>query len=238
MIEQLNDVQLSRSFFHMNRNAKILMAGSAGAAAGFFAVRMLGGKRINTLPYGYGIKIKKEIAINAPAERLYNYWRNLTNQSTLFDNIVTVDVLDDTLSHWTLKAPGGITLEWDAEITVDRKNAMIGWRSLQEADLDNAGYVRFERAPGGDGTVVRVALQYNPPAGKVGAALATLFGEKPEGLIHQALRRLKQKMEAGEIGTVNEEQLSHSMEPVETASEDSFPASDPPAWTGTTGPTG
>ena len=31
-----------------------------------------------------------------------------------------------------------------------------------------AGYVKFEPATGGRGTVVRVALQYNPPGGKLG----------------------------------------------------------------------
>jgi hypothetical protein len=113
---------------------------------------------------------------------------------------------------------------------------MIGWRSLDGADLDNAGYVRFEPGTGGRGTVVRVALQYNPPAGKVGAAVATLLGEKPATLVQEALRRLKRLMEAGELPTATDEtKLPHSMEPVETASEDSFPASDAPAWTGTTG---
>ena len=114
---------------------------------------------------------------------------------------------------------------------------MIGWRSLDGADLDNAGYVRFERATGGRGTVVRVALQYNPPAGKVGAAVSTLLGEKPSSQIEEALRKFKQLMEAREIPTaVDEKKLPHSMEPVEAASEDSFPASDAPSWTGTTGP--
>jgi uncharacterized membrane protein len=222
----------------MNRKTQILMAG-AGVAAGFYTVRALSGKHINTLPYGYGIKLKKAVTVNRPAELLYSYWRNLTNLPMLFDNLLSIEVMDSTRSHWVLKVPGGITLEWDAEMTVDRKNEMIGWRSLDGADLDNAGYVRFERATGGRGTVVRVALQYNPPAGKLGAAVATLLGERPAGLIEEALRKFKQLMEAGEIPVgADEKKLPHSTEPVEAASEDSFPASDPPAWTGTTGPIG
>src|SRR5262249_46066055 len=148
-------------------------------AGGVFAVRALTTKRINTLPYGYGIKIKKAVTINCPAAQLYNYWRHVENLPRLFDNVVSVEPLGASRSNWTLRVPGGRILRWEAVITVDRQNEMIGWRSLAGADVDTAGYVRFERAAGGRGTVVRVALQCNPPAGKVGAALATLMGEKP-----------------------------------------------------------
>jgi uncharacterized membrane protein len=221
----------------MTRKTQMLIAG-AGAAAGVYGLtRLLGGKHINTLPYGYGIKIKRAVTVNARADQLCAFWRRLENLPFLFDNVVSVRVLDNTHSHWTLRVPGGMTLEWDAEITIDRKGEMIGWRSLGGADLDNAGYVRFERATGGRGTVVRVALQYNPPAGKLGAALATLLGEKPASQIEEALRKFKQLVETGEIATATDEKLP-SMERVETASEDSFPASDAPAWTGTSGPGG
>ena len=220
----------------MNRKAQMIIAG-AGAAAGIYAItRAVGGKHINTLPYGYGIKLKKSVTVGCSPEQLYRYWRDLTNLPKLFENVLSVEDQGGR-SHWTLKVPGGVNLEWDAEITVDRKNEMIGWRSLDGADLDNAGYVRFERATGGRGTVVRVALQYNPPAGRFGAAVSTLLGEKPASQVEEALRKIKQLIEAGEIPAVAEEKkVPHSLEPVETASEDSFPASDAPAWTGTTGP--
>jgi len=220
----------------MNRKTGGLIA-IAGAAAGIFAVRTLKAKRIHTLPYGYGIKLKKAVTVNAPPDKLYSYWKDLSKVSRLFGDVLSARALDDSRSHWTLRTPGGFTLEWDAEITVDRKNEMIGWRSLQNANVDNAGYVRFERATGGRGSVVRVALQYNPPGGKVSAALAALLGEKPEARIEEALRKFKGLMEAGEIPTASDEKkTAQSAELVEVASEDSFPASDAPSWTGTTGP--
>src|SRR5437870_1215078 len=120
----------------MNQKTQLLIAG-AGAAAGIYAVRALAGKHINTLPYGYGIKLKKAVTVNSPPEHLYCYWRNFENIPKLFDNVLSVKVLDDRRSHWTLKVPGGINLEWEAEITVDRENKMIGWRSLDGADIAN-----------------------------------------------------------------------------------------------------
>jgi uncharacterized membrane protein len=44
-----------------------------------------------------------------------------------------------------------------------------------------------------------VHLQYNPPAGKLGAAIAWLFGEEPSMQIREDLRRFKQLMETGRI---------------------------------------
>jgi uncharacterized membrane protein len=59
--------------------------------------------------------------------------------------------------------------------------------------------VRFDRAPGDRGTEVRVEVEYDPPAGPIGAAVARLFGEAPEEQIKGDLRRLKQVLEIGEV---------------------------------------
>jgi uncharacterized membrane protein len=112
-----------------------------------------------------------------------------------------VSVTSDTQSHWRAKAPAGTTVAWDAEITVDHPGELLAWHSLAGADIDNAGTVRFERGPGGRGTVVRVDLLYRPPGGKAGALIAKLFGEEPEMQIDQDLRRFKQLIETGEIPT-------------------------------------
>jgi hypothetical protein len=46
-------------------------------------------------------------------------------------------------------------------------------------------------------------VNYNPPAGRIGGALAQLLGADPGHLIKEDLRRLKQMMETGEIATID-----------------------------------
>ena len=91
------------------------------------------------------------------------------------------------------------TVEWDAEIINDVENKVIGWRSLPDSDVITAGSVNFDAARDGRLTQVSVHLQYAPPAGKVGAFLASLFGREPSQTVREDLRRFKQLLEAGEI---------------------------------------
>ena len=214
--------------------------GVAGAAAGYFLIDAIQRRRLNTLPYGYGIKLKKSITINRSAKELYRQWCNLDGVAKLMGDVVSVEMMSGRRSRWKVALPGGFHLKWDAEMTVERENEMIGWKSLEGSDIDIAGYVRFEPAVGKRGTVVRIALQYNPPGGKAGAALATLFGERPGSLVEESLRRFKQLSETGEVAAAQRGRVIPMRpgtrtpnERVQQASEDSFPASDAPSWTGT-----
>jgi uncharacterized membrane protein len=113
----------------------------------------------------------------------------------------SVRQLDQRRSHWVAKGPAGRRVEWDAEIISEIPGELIGWRTLDGADVVSAGSVRFIPAAGNRGTHVRVRLQYDPPGGKVGAAIAWIFGKEPSQTILEDLRRFKQLMEAGEIPT-------------------------------------
>lgn len=184
----------------MTRTTKTILAiGGATAAVGGVVYAF---KR----PRYSGIKLKKSIIINRPAGDLYAFWRNFENLPRISDILESVQVLDDTRSRWTVSAPGEIPLQWDAEITKDLQDEMIGWRSIEDSAVETAGYVRFEQAPGRRGTLVRVALEYDLPGGKAGAALASLFGKRPGAHVEDMLRRFKQVMETGEFAVADKEE--------------------------------
>jgi uncharacterized membrane protein len=107
--------------------------------------------------------------------------------------------LGEGRSRWKAKGPAGMEVEWDATIIADVPGEVITWRSLENADVDNAGAVRFERATGGRGTIVKVNLEYNPIGGVIGSTVAKLFGEEPEQQLDDDLRRFKQVLEVGEV---------------------------------------
>ena len=150
-----------------------------------------------------GIHVEQSFTINRTPWELYEYWRNFENLPQIMSHLESVRVLDEKRSHWVAKAPAiaGGTVAWDAEIINDEPNALIAWRSLEGADVDNAGSVRFVPAPGDRGTEVKVVIDYIPPAGQIGKWVAQLFGEEPSQQIQEDLRKFKRVMETGEFAT-------------------------------------
>ena len=149
-----------------------------------------------------GVRVEKTVTINKPADELYRFWRNFENLPHFMDHLESVQVKDSTHSHWKAKAPAGQSVEWDAVIISDIANEVIAWKSTN-AEIANAGSVRFRTAPGGRGTEVTVNLEYDPPAGKAGMLVAKMFGEEPTQQVQDALRHFKEVMEAGEVPTTH-----------------------------------
>jgi uncharacterized membrane protein len=148
-----------------------------------------------------GVNVEEAVTINATPEKLYDFWRNFENLPRFMESLVSVQQIDAQRSHWVAKGPAGRQVEWDAEIINEVPNERIGWRSLEGADVISAGSVHFKALAPGRGTEVRVRMQYEPPAGKVGAAFAWLMGKEPSQTIKEELRHFKMLMEAGEIAT-------------------------------------
>jgi uncharacterized membrane protein len=210
-----------------------LAGGAVGIAAAGIYLRNQGKKAeqghspVASIAHGEGNKFVRVVTINKPAAELYRYWHDFTKLPTFMYHLEEVEDLGGGRSRWRAKAPAGATIQWEATIINDIENELIAWQSVEDSEVANAGSVRFTPAPGGRGTEVKVTLSYEPPAGKLGVLVATMFGEEPSRQVADDLRRFKQLMEAGEIPT-NERRPAGSS-PVPTPTGALADAGAPPA---------
>ena len=142
-------------------------------------------------------RVEHEVTIARPRAELYAYWRRLENLPRVMRHLESVTVLDDRRSRWTARAPAGTTVEWVAVIHNEIEHELLAWKSEPGASIANAGSVHFTDAPDGS-TSLRVLLEYEPPAGQLGRAVAKLLGEEPDAQVREDLQRFKEAMERGE----------------------------------------
>ncbi len=221
----------------------LMVAGITGKAPGNRMMKLKelrprekGTGRNASIAYETGIHVDETVRINRSAADLYQFWRNLKNLPVLMRHIDSVEVIDERLSRWKAKGPAGLPITWNAEIINDIQNQLIAWRSVKGSMVECAGSVRFEPALNGRTDVI-VTLQYVPPAGEIGAALAKLLGQNPKDQIREDLLRYRELMEKGVVSmtqtpranppALGKKQSESALQEV-AASEHSFPASDPP----------
>ncbi|WP_244220354.1 MULTISPECIES: SRPBCC family protein [Micromonospora] len=169
------------------------------------AVQATRAKKIGSAPTARGsreggpMELTATTTIRKPPPKVYAFWRDLGNLPTFMAHLEQIRTTGDRTSHWSASAPFGTNVEWDAEIVDEAPGEKIAWRSTGNADVPNAGTVRFVPAPDGVSTEVHVVLSYDIPGGAVGKAVAKYFGEEPHQQLDDDLRRLKQVLETGQV---------------------------------------
>lgn len=179
-----------------NRSPRIAVA--AAAVSGITLLDLLAMRRLARTRPGL-LRARSSVTVNRTPAEAYRFWRELENLPRFMYHLQAVRDLGGDQSAWVARAPGGREVSWPAQIVADRPERLLAWRSLPGADVRNAGWVRFRPAPGGAGTEVTVDLAFQPPFGRLGAAVAAMFGEDPRQQVRDDLRRFKQKLETGEI---------------------------------------
>jgi uncharacterized membrane protein len=176
--------------------------GVAAGAAGYLAVRAV--RRAARIDEDGGRRsFVRAVTIYRPIAEVYAFWRDLPNLARALGHVVRVDEVDDQRSRWIVEGPGNSEIEFIVEIVVDEPQRVIGWRA-ENAPLPHEGRVEFGDAPGGRGTEVRLRVTYLPTGSPAADTLVIpLSDDRADRLLYDAVRRVKQIIEAGEVITVD-----------------------------------
>ena len=211
--ERVGSVALGTALLYFSRNRDRRIPGARSTAAGLLWRGVTGfcpinatigrdsrnGKSQDTkaaLGGSAGVHVLESVTVDAPPSEMYQFWRQLGNLPRFMRHLSRVDEVSATRSHWVAAAPAGMEAEWDAEIINDVPPRLIAWKTLPTSEVVSAGSVNFAPAIGG-GTDIRVHLQYDPPAGKVGDWIASVFGASPSQMIREDLDQLRDLFSSG-----------------------------------------
>lgn len=138
------------------------------------------------------INITENIVVNAPKDKVYAFWRELSNLPKFMEHLKSVEEISDDVSLWTANTPGELLdLTWNAEITREETGEYLGWQSLEGSMIANAGKVEFRETLNGTGTELHIEIDYFPPAGSVGRGITSLFNGIFEGMIRKDIQHFK-----------------------------------------------
>jgi carbon monoxide dehydrogenase subunit G len=121
------------------------------------------------------------VNVSANPETAWAYVSNYQNFDKIMSNVKEVKKLDSDLSEWHMSGPLGIPVSWKAITTVNQAPSNLAWHST-EGSLETKGFIKIE--PQGSGSRVTVHVEYVPPLGAVGEAVASLFKDPQKMLEH------------------------------------------------------
>lgn len=160
-----------------------LLGGFVGAiAAGLWLAR-------RAMDTGEGIRVVRTMTVEAPIERVYEFWSDFENFPRFMSHVREVKRAGPDRTHWVVAGPGGAPIEWDAVVAERVPNEAIGWRTVEGSLVEHRGTVRF-RPVGNGATRIEVRMTYRPVGGALGHSLAELFGNEPERVIGEDLARV------------------------------------------------
>jgi uncharacterized membrane protein len=145
------------------------------------------------------IHVNRSVTVNAQPDEVYRFWRDFENLPRFMQHLDSVQKIDERRSRWCAIGPAGTRVEWEAEVVREDPGHEIAWQSLPGSTVSNRGVVTFRPDAGGQGTEIEVRMEYRPPGGRLGAAVARLFGEEPQQQVEEDLERLRRMIDAGEL---------------------------------------
>lgn len=146
-----------------------------------------------------GILVKHTTTIHRTPMEVYDYVKDPANRHRYMEGVESVERDEDGSFRWAIMGPLGTTWKFKSRHIAEEPGHLVAWKSEPGGDLDNAGSIRMVPAVDGRGTEVTMEINYEPPAGSVGVAVAKLLGHDPDARVRDDLRRLKSLLETGAL---------------------------------------
>ncbi|MCO6430503.1 MAG: SRPBCC family protein [Deltaproteobacteria bacterium] len=150
------------------------------------------------------VSVAKSLDIARPPQEVFSFWSNMENFPKFMPHLKEVRKLDSDRYRWTALGPGGSQFSWTARITRSEPNSVLAWQSEKGSTVPNSGSIKFQANERG-GTRLEINMSYNPPAGALGDAIATLLQSDLRTALDEGLLRLKSLLEVGKATSRGEE---------------------------------
>ncbi len=154
-----------------------------------------------TIFFENGVRATGAVTVQRSPEDLYQVWHEFSQLPRFIDELESVVLQPDGTTVWTLNPRIAANYTWQATTIKDTPADTIAWRTTDNAEVQSAGSVRFRQLPFARGTEVRVTMEYVPPSGSIGNAVAKAVGADPQIMVRKALHQFRMLMEAGEVAT-------------------------------------
>ena len=102
--------------------------------------------------------VEESIEVDVDIKTAYNQWTQFEEFPQFMEGVEEVRQLDDVRLHWKAEI-GGVSREWEAEITEQSPEERVAWASTSGAH--NAGVITFHRLDD-QKTKLMLQLEFEP----------------------------------------------------------------------------
>jgi uncharacterized membrane protein len=190
--------RIAAKVWAMARKPDAIRIGAGLAIVGLsLLVRRLGNRASAPTIGQHAITIRKIVDVAAPVHDVFEFWRRYENWPQVMPHVREVGEIALDRHRWTIAGPEGDPLEWITVITRFRTDRVIEWETVPASVIKHAGRIRFRENRDGT-TRVDITMNYIPPAGPAGHAVAVLFERDRKTVMNEELAQFKSLLEHGQ----------------------------------------
>lgn len=145
------------------------------------------------------VDLRMTVVVERPIVEVFTFCRDFENFPHILQSLEKVEDSQDGRSRWTVRAPNGEAIEWDAVITKYVPNSVIGWQSVEGSPVKASGLMRFAPLSETE-TRVDLTLAYRPEKTPLPDALRALVRPPNTARIRSDVARASREL-GTELGT-------------------------------------